>query len=146
VNTTKILVNCTNDNCSDHGLFLGTPLMYAATFGRVDVVQVLLEGGANVEKTDANLWTALHSAALNGHLDVCRLLLDWGARVDSLNERNGTPLHWAVSGGHLSVVKLLVERGADVGLKDALGETASGIARRWGRRAVAEWLDSVSSG
>jgi len=44
------------------------------------------------------------------------------------------------------VVKLLVERGADVRLKNDFGQTASDVARRWGNRAVAEWLDEVSRG
>ena len=145
MNTAKILVSCINDSCTTDDKDRNTPLIYAAIFGDVTVVQVLLEGGANLEETDTNTSTALHYAAYYGYLDVSRLLLDWGAKVDPLDTWKETPLHWAAWAGHLSVVKLLVERGADVRLKNDNGQTASDVARSWGNRAVAEWLDSVSS-
>ena len=106
---------------------------------------MLLEGGANVEIANAFRRTALHHAAYYGYLNVCRLLLYRGAKVDPVDKRKETPLYWAARSGHLSVVKLLVERGADVRLKNDNGQTASDVARSWGRGAVAEWLDSVTS-
>jgi ankyrin repeat protein len=60
------------------------------------VVRVWLEGGANVDRTEDDGFTALHYAAYYGHLDVYRLSLDWGAKVDSLNVGKDTPLHDAV--------------------------------------------------
>jgi len=107
---------------------------------------VFLEGGANVESTNAYRRTALHAAAYNGHLDVCRLLLDWGAKVDPVDVWGETPLHDAAWKGHLSVVQLLVERGADVRLKRKDGITARELARTNGNKDVAEWLDTISHG
>ena len=121
-----------------------TPLIYAAGLGHVAVVRVLLEGGANVDRTEAGGNTALHYAAHYGHLDVCRLLLDWGAKVDPQGAWNYNPLHDAAWAGHLSVVKLLVERGADVSLKNDFGQTASDVARSEGYKEMAEWLDLVN--
>jgi ankyrin repeat protein len=69
-----------------------------------------VEGGANVEGTDADLYTALHLAVGYGHQDMCRLLLDRGANLVSLDVWKDIPLHWSSQEGHLSVVKLLVER------------------------------------
>jgi len=146
VNTVKRLVNCSNDNCTTDDQYRDTPLVYAAKEGLVEVVQVLLEGGASVERSNANQQTALHTAALKGEEEVCRLLLDWGAKVNPLDKWKDTPLHHAAWKGSLTVVKLLVERGADVRVKNEDGQTASEWARRWERKAVAEWLDSVSSG
>ena len=146
VNTVKILVNCTNDTCTTDDEYRDTPLRFAAGYGHVKVVRVLLEGGANVERANANQRTALHRAACYGYLEVCRLLLDWGAKVDPLDRWRGTPLHRAARNGHLSVVKLLVERGADVRLKNNEGQTASDVARRFRNKDVADWLDSVSRG
>ena len=120
-----------------------TPLIYAAQMGHLDVVRVLLDGGANAESANVDQWNALHYAAMNGHLHVCRLLLDWGVNVNSLNKRKYTPLHYAAWAGYLSVAKLLVERGADVRLKNDYGQTASDKARSWRKEDVAEWLDWV---
>ena len=144
MNTVKILFNYTNDNCTGDSILRDTPLIYAAIFGHVAVVRVLLEGGVNVESTNAYLSTALHQAAWNGYLNICRLLLDCGAKVDPLDEWKETPLHLAAWAGHLSAVKLLVKRGADVRLKNVDGQTASEVARSEGKENVAEWLDSVS--
>jgi len=76
VNTAKILVKCTNDNCSIDDATSSTPLILAADNAHVDVVRVLLEGGVNAERDNNFQWTALHYAAYYGYLDVCRLLLD----------------------------------------------------------------------
>jgi len=146
VNTTKILFNCTNDSCTTDDQYRDTPLICAARDHQGDVVRVLLEGGANIESTNANRSTALHYAAWYGHLRICQQLLDWGAKVNSLARWNNTPLHEAARAGHLSVVKLLVERGADVRLRNDNGQTASDVARSKGKLHVAEWLNSVGRG
>jgi ankyrin repeat protein len=136
-----------NDNCTDDDdKFRITPLTYAAIYGHVEVVRVLLEGGANVDTASDIGRTALHEAATFDHLDVCRLLLDWGAKVDRLDKLRYTALHWAALLGHLSVVKLLVERGADVSVESGVGYAASGLARFGMKEDVADWLDSVRRG
>jgi ankyrin repeat protein len=135
-----------NDNCTTDDQYRNTPLTYAAVIGNVEVVRVLLEGGANVESTNDNRRTALHRAAYNGHLDVCRLLLDWGAKVDPVDVLEETPLHDAARQGHLSVVQLLVERGADVSIKSKSGNTAMDLARINGKKDLAEWLYTISHG
>jgi ankyrin repeat protein len=146
VKSAKSLVGCKNDRCTTDDERRSTPLIYAAIFGQLEVVRVLLEGGANVESTNANQQTALHEAAFRGHVDMCRLLLDWGAKVDHVDKWKETPLQDAAWMGHLSVVKLLVERGADVRLRDENGRTASDMARSGGKRDVVQWLDSVRRG
>jgi ankyrin repeat protein len=107
----------------------------------VEVVRVLLEGGADVY---SHMVTALHMAAWHGHLEVCRMLLDWGVKVNAVDWGKRTALHYAAWEGHLSVVQLLVERGADVRLKDDDGRTAAELARYFEHDSVAHWLDSVS--
>ena len=93
-----------------------TGLIVGARDGEAEVVRVLLEGGADVDKarTD-NGATPLYMAAENGHEAVVRLLVERGADVDKARTDSGaTPLHIAAQNGHEAVVRVLVEGGADV--------------------------------
>ncbi|CAK9116673.1 unnamed protein product [Durusdinium trenchii] len=56
-----------------------TALMGAADNGHVEMVQLLLDAGANKEMKDTIGLTALLCAAGNGHVAVAQLLLDAGA-------------------------------------------------------------------
>jgi ankyrin repeat protein len=105
------------------------------------MVRVLLEGGADVRRYAGNKRTALHHAVNRESLELSRLLLDWGAEVNAENPYKQTPLHYV---SILPIAQLLVERGAGVGLKELSGNTPADWARKAGRIAVADWLDSLS--
>ena len=51
-----------------------TPLLLAADFGRLDVVQLLLQADANIHHALKDRSTALTLAAKRGHADVVRCL------------------------------------------------------------------------
>lgn len=55
------------------------PIIYASCFGHEDVVEALLDAGANVDKQDRNQWSALMWAMTNRHKGIAKLLLDHGA-------------------------------------------------------------------
>jgi len=88
-----------------------TPLHRAALCGQVEVVQRLLNKGADMNAQSHDRNTPLHIASIAGKLEVVRLLLDHGADVDILGENNLTPLWMAEKRGHDDIVKLLSERG-----------------------------------
>ena len=56
-----------------------TALHYACRDGHLDVVEHLVEAGANVNVGEAYGFAPLHEAAENGHLDVVKLLVERGA-------------------------------------------------------------------
>lgn len=58
-------------------------------FGVVQVVEVLLEAGANVDSCDADQRTALRAAAWGGHDEIVTLLLKAGADVRAVTLLNG---------------------------------------------------------
>ena len=58
-----------------------TALHGAAGKGHVDIVRMLLDANANVNKPRKDGTTALHYAAAGGHLDVVKLLLQRGAQA-----------------------------------------------------------------
>ena len=66
-----------------------TPLCEAASFGRREVVQLLLQNGADPDKADklGLQKTPLHWAAMTGHSGVVEVLLDGGADLNSADRR-----------------------------------------------------------
>ena len=61
--------------------------------GHVDVVQFLLENGANTELCDDWNCTALHNAAGAGHYQIVDLLCNAGARLDARASNKGNLLN-----------------------------------------------------
>lgn len=91
-----------------------TPLLLACRGLHNEVVDLLLEHGA-----DPNYWHSLpvyplHESATAGSLTLTRKLLDHGANVNPgcLVIGKYPALFWAFAQEHTSVIKLLLERGA----------------------------------
>jgi hypothetical protein len=118
---------------------IGTGLMIAAWEGNIDMMELFLSRGANVNGGNANGEQALMFAAWRGHLEATRWLLDRGAQ---LNRRGlqWSALHYAVFAGHEKVARLLVERGANVDARSTNGSTPLMMAAREGREALADML------
>jgi hypothetical protein len=57
-----------------------TALHRASEDGKTDLVQLLLERGADIEATENQAWTPLHTASNAGNTDVVQLLLDRGQK------------------------------------------------------------------
>ncbi|XP_019470149.1 poly [ADP-ribose] polymerase tankyrase-1-like [Meleagris gallopavo] len=80
-----------------------TPLHFAAGFGRKDVVEHLLQTGANVHARDDGGLIPLHNACSFGHAEVVSLLLCQGADPNARDNWNYTPLHEAAIKGKIDV-------------------------------------------
>jgi ankyrin repeat protein len=115
------------DGCGMGADALVPPLVAASACGNGNVVDALLEAGADVDNT------ALHNAARGGFVGVVRALLAFGAAVDwaspSVHPRVHTPLHYAVLGGHNDVVAVLLAHGADRRLVDVEAESVAASMR-----------------
>lgn len=72
-------------------------------FGRKDVVDHLLECGADVHARDDGGLIPLHNACSFGHAEVVHLLLSQGADANSRDNWNYTPLHEAAIKGKIDV-------------------------------------------
>jgi ankyrin repeat protein len=91
-----------------------TPLHLVARYNRIEVVQVVLEHGADVAAEDNQGRTPLHMASgwNNGTVEVARVLLEHGANVDAKFHQGRTPFQIASASGYNSIIKLLSDRGA----------------------------------
>jgi ankyrin repeat protein len=99
-----------------------TPLMFAAAFGSLDAMKLLIANGADPKAVSEAGFTALHLAA--GDARKVRLLLESGADVNKSSLIGRTPLLVAAGTyGSIETVKLLLEKGAAVNAQDAVGLT-----------------------
>eukprot|EP01137_Pigoraptor_chileana_P011401 Opistho-2@62209 len=93
-----------------------------------ELIDLLLNRGADVNANDNRRWTALHFASVYGHIDVVTLLLDRGADVNAVTTSRSSALHIASRNDCTGVVALLLDRGADMNAVDCKGLTALQIA------------------
>jgi ankyrin repeat protein len=99
-----------------------TALFIAAKDGRVDIAQLLIDHGANVDAKSikrfgriyAGLYTVLQIASELGHRDIVHLLLERGADVNHhIDGDDTTALWYAIHGANLDIVHLLLGWGAN---------------------------------
>ncbi len=90
-----------------------TPLTLATYVEAKEMVELLLENGANVNAQDAAGNTALMGVCFKGHLDIAKILIDKGADVNISNHNQATALSFAVNFGKTEMAHLLLEKGAN---------------------------------
>jgi len=118
-----------------------TPLFVATQKGQLEVVRLLLDAGANVDKADSDGWTPLQIASQKGHLDIVRVLVEEGADKDKVDSWGRTPLSVASQNGHLEIVRLLVDAGADKDKANSWGSTPLDIAKKEGYTDIINYLE-----
>jgi len=114
-----------------------TPLMLATFKRNIDIMQLLLNKGANVDAQSPQGFTALMllctaSNLRNDALTECnhaaRLLLTKGADVNHTNMFGTTPLMFSAHRGVYELVTTLIDSGADTHTTDDKGISARGYA------------------
>lgn len=87
------------------------PLSAASQQGHSDIVQLLLERGAEPDSVTIYSWTGLLFAAAAGHVRISELLLQGGASVNHRDALSEGPLTLAAKTGHLDIVEKVFEFG-----------------------------------
>ncbi|KAJ5929318.1 Mg2+ transporter protein CorA-like/Zinc transport protein ZntB [Penicillium verhagenii] len=103
------------------------PLLHiAAAYGPPEIVEFLLDAGANIEETTDAGSTVLHLAARNGCHENLKILFDRGAKslIDVPMHDRSLPLTEGVWGGDFETCRLLVALDANLDLKGSQGRTA----------------------
>ena len=87
---------------------LGATAFHAAAMrGHVNVMDILLQKGADPNKADFMKMTALHSAATHDELEAIKYLLDHDADPNMRDDRNETPYDWAYAFGYVKAQNFL---------------------------------------
>ena len=78
----------------------------------MEVIQLLLDHGADVNAQKEDRWTALHLGVLFGHVQVVEVLLKRGADPHARTKKGETPFQLASSSSrnHTQIMRLLSER------------------------------------
>ena len=95
-----------------------TALDQAAGYGNTEMVQMLLDLGADVNTRNRSQMTPLHTAAIMRHHDVAQLLLAKGADVNAQSSIGQTPLHISATRNDVALAQMLLDQGVDVNLTD----------------------------
>ena len=108
------LVNRTNDYNSYY-TGCGSPLKNAAGAGHLEIVNFLLERGADPNLPEEHIAPrghALYAAVYDGHYDIAKLLLERGADPDAPVESSADPVWIAIARSDLRMIELLASYGA----------------------------------
>jgi len=117
-----------------------TMLSWAAGRGKQDVVENLLNHGANSNIRDENGKTALSWAAENGRAGITRLLLKAGANPRMHDNNGKTALSWAAGNGRMTTALILLSFGADPNSQDIRGQTPLSWAAQKGCYKIVKML------
>jgi len=84
-----------------------TPMLLAIEHHDIEILNVLLAQGANVNRKSRDGVSPLMAAAEKGQADVVQILLSRGADVNARNARGRTAVMLAKKNGRTEVLKLL---------------------------------------
>jgi ankyrin repeat protein len=118
----------------------GTPLHASALRGRIEIAQLLVVQGADINSRSRYERTPLHIASEEGHLEFAEWLLDSAANVNLHEFNQNTPLHLAATRGRLDLVEMLLKRGAEVQARGIRGYTPLFSAAEGGNPDVVRLL------
>lgn len=119
---------------------LKTPLHLAAEHGYIDMVELLLEKGADINAKEGFKRTPLHFAASSGHDEIVRLFIAKGAYLNEKDSFILTPIFRAAYSGHQSIVEMLLSVGISISTTEKNGVTLLHAAALSGNPELVEML------
>lgn len=100
-----------------------TPLMQAAQKGYIEMIEVLIEYGADVNFQNDSGKTSLMLAAYSGKLQAAKELRYHKADYAIQDRGGSTALHWAMDGGNVELLDFFIEDKANIECTDYNGWT-----------------------
>ena len=109
----------------------------------MQVVELLLLYGANVNAQDSSGNTPLHACSLNGHAACAAMLLLHQADTALQTTRGDTALHLAAKWGDVDIVRLLLKAHVDSKIRNEQGQTALQATQS---KAIRRLLEAYAAG
>jgi ankyrin repeat protein len=111
-----------NARYADRPVLLGglsvSPIITAARFnhGSMEILDLLLENGGDLNYTDEKGWNALHYAAMHNNVLAIVHLLKKGMDIDAVDDEGGSCLMAAVGLKNFDAAMILLENGAKISI------------------------------
>ena len=112
----------------------------AAGTGNKEIVDFLLENGADIDCVEKNRSTPLKVAIINWRGDMVSYLVNKGAKIDIRDDLGMSSICWAAFQGWVQLVEFLLKKGANIEDKNKFGDTLLKIASEQDRVELVEFL------
>ncbi|XP_048257810.1 serine/threonine-protein phosphatase 6 regulatory ankyrin repeat subunit A-like [Haliotis rufescens] len=139
----KYIVSQDMVDINRRGLKKRSPVMIAAESGHKEVVELLVNKGADASLMDKKGNNILHLACQMGHVEVVKYVLSQDiVDINSRGWKTKTPMMMAAEEGHKEVVELLLNKGTDPSLVDKRGNNILHLACQNGQMEVVKYIVS----
>ena len=133
--TKELIENGAEIDAAD-GTWGSSPLLFAAQAGWKEVIQILLNAGANINFKSESGYDAIYFATEGEHTNIVKLLIECGIDIDPTN------IHYASATEQIDIIKLLLDHGVDINSKTQSGHNCLHYAVYNNRYASAKVLIS----
>lgn len=122
-----------------------TPLIAAILEGHTEIVDILLESGADQNFIGFEGQLSTHVAAWCGHLDILKKLDSLGVSLEAKDDDRYTPLHLAAQNGHDDTVRFLAGKHVDLSPLTDEGFTPAALALQYHQESTAKLINEIIS-
>lgn len=102
-----------------------SPIIIACDVGNYNIVEMLLENGANINDTSECGLTPLMKASLYNYTNIIELLLSKGVDIHDQNTNGATAILYASLHSQKEAIQLLMANGASI--YDTIGEVGNNV-------------------
>ena len=110
--TSKYLIEDCKLPINEKDIYGQNPIYYSAREGHLNLCQLLIEKGSNINLEDKFGQTCIYYAIRQGHYNIVEYLIKKGANINISDRKRQTPVSYAAKMNQDRIVDLLVENGA----------------------------------
>jgi ankyrin repeat protein len=121
-------------------------LHIAAGFGKLKLVELLIQMGSDLNAQDKFLESPIFRAVRFRKEDCVTALVQAGAKLDILDYKGQTVLHRAFAMATSAIASVLIKYGADASIRDDYGQTALDLCKqsKFNSNQLNNFLSSIS--